>query len=117
MKKRLIAILLSLCMVVTLLPVSAAAANTYNSDWRYWSQSDSGHSAMKSGCRLVSQAKLLVEAGIAPSTFDPDIYFEWCVDNKQIISKNDIRECNGLNHSGHGMIAYAEKMGYMFLLN
>lgn len=67
--------------------ISYISANTssttdkYGSHWQYWCQGASKYSAMReAGCRLVAQAKLLVECGAAPaseSLFNPDDYFEW----------------------------------------
>ena len=66
----------------------------YNSHWQYWSQGASGylngndpsilHNMPQFGCRVVAQAKLLVEAGLASSStsvFNPDIYYAWTVAN------------------------------------
>ncbi len=64
--------------------VSKNASDTtskYSNYWEYWSQGASKYSGMRSyGCRVVAQAKLLVECGAASSDtniFNPDIYFEW----------------------------------------
>lgn len=119
--KCLLTLLLSLVLVVGVLPTTTwAASNTYNSDWRYWSQGDSYYWAMqKAGCRIVSQAKLLVEAGIAPSTFEPDIYFEWCANKNNrpgdkvtkgyVNSTSDVGETTT---TASGMIQYAKVQGY-----
>jgi hypothetical protein len=107
------------------------AANTssetscYSADWRYWSQgasrytnkNGSNSSGMRNaGCRVVSQAKLLVEAGIAPSdadVFNPDIFFEWGNENSYFGDKGDLFGRVGENKGiGSGMIAYAKEAGF-----
>lgn len=95
----------------------------YTSDWRYWSQGASryynkskSNSGMRyGGCRVVSQAKLLVEVGIVSANvdeFNPDIYFEWGNANGYFGPKGNLYGSVGEQQAiGKGMIAYAESVG------
>ena len=86
------------------------ANNYYDTDWRYWSQAGSvANSSMKSsGCRIVSQSKLLVESGvIEPILFDPDIYYFWMRDNSYLSGL--ILEAKS---TGTGMMKFAEINGH-----
>lgn len=81
MRKRAGSFFLCLVLAVSLLTNTATAATTkqYSSDWLYWSQGATAYGGrmQSSGCRVVAQAKLLMEAGIASEAFDPDVYADW----------------------------------------
>lgn len=96
----------------------------YTTDWRYWSQgasqytnrNGSNSSGMrKAGCRVVSQAKLLVEAGIAPNDvniFNPDTLFVWGNAHGYLGTKGDLWANVGEQKGvGCTMLAYAEASG------
>ena len=129
--KHLITIILVL--IVSLLQMSSALAETwynplysdigttsigantgttdqYSSHWDYWSQGASANSTFrKYGCRVVAQAKLLVEAGIAPnnsSVFYPTTYFNWVV-NKGYFSSG----CYENAPLGQAVIGYTNEQG------
>ena len=57
--------------------------NTYTAQWQYWCQGASQYQRLRDyGCRVVAQAKLLVECGAAPrdtALFNPDIFLDWAV--------------------------------------
>ncbi len=90
-------------------PENTTSTHKYSSHFEYWSQGASAYSQMHGGCRVVAQAKLLVEAGVAPkdtSAFNPDIFFNWTV-NKGYqgsgVWENDPK--------GQAVIGYANEMG------
>ena len=102
------------------------STSRYTSDWRYWSQGASRYynkhkkskdktGMREAGCRVVAQAKLLVEAGIAPSDvneFNPDIYFEWGNAEGYFGSKGNLYSNIGEKKpSGSGVLAYAKALG------
>lgn len=64
---------------------------------------------MDSGCRIVAQAKLLAEAGIAPKTFAPDMYLDWNAKNGYVHSISAVGETGS---TGRGMLQYAAERGY-----
>ncbi len=111
--KKFLSVLLVICTVVSVsIPAFASNNSSYKDDWRYWSQGDSKYSQMKSGCRLVAQAKLLTEAGVPAKSFNPDVYYEYCLKNKYIKSSTDINETKGgISTTGSGMISYAKERG------
>lgn len=103
---------------------TSSTTSQYTEDWRYWSQGASQYTnkngsntsgMRKAGCRVVSQAKLLVEAGIAPNNvniFNPDIFFEWGNANGYFGTKGDLRANVGeQGEVGCGMLAYAKSVG------
>jgi len=131
MKKRVLSCLLAvvLCVsmlampasayVVTFLPdVPVVALNTgtthkYNIYWQYWMQGASAHNIMRMyGCRVVAQAKMLMELGLASqdvNTFNPDIYLAWGRANGYWpYSDNDINE---QTDSGLAACTYAAQYG------
>lgn len=81
--KRIAAILLILVMSITIIPTFdigiKAAAASYTSDYRYWSQGASDVAGVRSyGCWIVAQAKMIYEANINRETsFNPDTYYYW----------------------------------------
>ena len=144
MFKKVVCSLLTVCMLFAMLPAlrtTAAADNVapdmsqavgtnnsdttsqYTSDWRYWSQGASRYynkskndSGMRyCGCRVVSQVKLLAEAGVVSSDvneFNPDIYFEWGNANGYFGPKGNLY--GGVLENGNvgcGLKAYAESIG------
>lgn len=123
MKKRLLAILLAVVLVVSCLSISAAAA--LSSDWTTWSQGatsltsewyqkSTGKSAIANGaCRLYSQAKLLAESGVIdPAKFDADDYVVWMEEHGYITGrKNGQYYVGETSATGSGMIAFAKERG------
>ena len=126
MKKRLLSILLVLCVLSTMVvtayadetvnvvsgikKVSASTNSTskYNSNWQYWSQGASGYSAMRSsGCRVVAYAKLLAEIGYKQYG-NPDGLFEWGIKNGFFKSTTNILE---QGNAGVLPTKYVSKMG------
>ncbi|MBO5150010.1 MAG: InlB B-repeat-containing protein, partial [Anaerotignum sp.] len=134
--KRWFSILLTIIFCFTLMPTAALAkakvpANTnlwsaskpnsgadkYDSNWIYWSQGASkyGGKMQSSGCRVVAQAKLLMETGIVTDpSFNPDRYVEWGYNNKEFGYKENgthftttITERNG----GTAPVKYAKTLG------
>ena len=114
--RRLFALLLAVCMVLCICPNVYASriganrsstSNRYNSNWVYWSQGASKYSGMRGyGCRMVAQAKLLMETGtVTNRSFNPDTYYEWCKNNGYINSR--MQE----TRFGRGPGAYAQAMG------
>ncbi len=95
MKKRIISLLLVLCLCAALLPTTALAANIGVGDWSngygWWSQNQSKYSGMQGwGCLVVAQAKMLVESGVASSdssAFNPDVFYEWELNNGYVNSE------------------------------
>lgn len=91
--------------------------NFYSSYWEFWSQGASRYLRMAPGCRIVAQAKLLVEAGIASSNvneFNPDVYFEYLDSHTSpqgkpyFISKYSIGETYGKpDKTAWGMVDYS----------
>ena len=78
--KYLVSLILCAALAMSCLMIPALALEKrYNSNWVYWSQGASGIGGYMNncGCRIVADAKLLKEAGIAPASFDPDIYAQW----------------------------------------
>ncbi len=82
----------------------------YSAYWQYWCQGASTNGNMRAyGCRVVSQAKLLVEAGIASSDvsiFNPDIFFNWAVDTGNFNSG-----CGEIGTHGSPAVNYAASHG------
>ncbi len=120
--KRLLSLALSIALMVSLLLVPAeAATKQYTDDWLYWSQGASGIGGKmnKSGCRVVSQAKLLMETGVASGDFDPDIYGEWArqrgyfgYTGSQYTLANKVGEnASGTTTMGTAPVAYAKAQG------
>lgn len=96
MKKRLLSMLLCLCMVVGMAPAMVQTAQAYYATgnwangWSMWSQNQSKYKDMRDwGCLVVAQARLLAASGIADSNasaFNPDVYYEWELQNGYINS-------------------------------
>lgn len=92
--------------------------NFYSSYWEFWSQGASQYRRMAPGCRIVAQAKLLVEAGIASSNvneFNPDVYFEYLDSHTSpqgrpyFINKDSIGETyGGASKTAWGMVDYSD---------
>ena len=93
--KRLVSFLLAFVLMVGLLPMQVFASswhttpweertdNVYSSNWKNWSQGASQYYCMaKYGCHIVSQSKMLREAGIVGGTFNPDVFHRWMLNNK-----------------------------------
>ena len=67
--------------------------NHYSEKWQFWSQGASKYIEMAPGCRLVAQAKLLAESGVASkntAVFNPDIYYEYLRNHKDKSGKDYI---------------------------
>ncbi len=85
--------------------------NKYSTYWQYWSQGASamGNLARSYGCRMVAQAKLLVESGVIKgSTFNPDVYINWMINNGYL-NKNTFLE-QFKTDTGEGMIKAAKSV-------
>lgn len=109
MRKRILSLLLVLCMIPSLFVFTASA--DYSNDWRFWIQGDSPNANMRSGgCHVTAQAKLLAEAGIVdPATFKPDDLYYWLLDHNYIWES--CYEIYGGYNTGKGMIDYAASVG------
>ena len=89
--------------------------NKYDADWEYWSQGASqyvyqnGKGYMKSGCRIVAYSKLLMETGIAPSGFNPDVLMLWGRKNGYVTSTSIGEQKNA--GTGQYPIDYAKSLG------
>ena len=100
--------------------VGSAETNTsetesnYSPYWQYWCQGASKYNKVRhGGCRVVAQAKLLVECGAAPADsglFNPDLFLEWAMPlGYWPADAYGIAEQT--SGSGAAAIAYAEKAG------
>jgi len=71
----------------------------------------------KSGCRIVAQAKLLKETGIAGSGFDPDVYGEWARTNgyfglsNKSLANAILENQSGKKTQGTAPVGYAATQG------
>ena len=109
--KRIMSFLLAFVLLVGLLPMQVFASswhttpweertdNVYSSNWKNWSQGASQYYCMaKYGCHIVSQSKMLREAGIVGGTFNPDVFHRWMLNNKgydgRAESLNEHSPCN-----------------------
>jgi Bacterial surface proteins containing Ig-like domains len=105
---------------------TSSVDSAYTTDWRYWSAGASKYSEVRnSGCRIVAQSKLLIEAGVITATvdgFNPDIYYEWGWENG-IWGKGKKLNASVLESAvrgaatGGGMIEYAEEKGIAITYN
>ncbi len=78
--------------------------NHYSSKWQFWSQGASKYKKMAPGCRLVAQAKLLAESGVASTNtavFNPDVYYEYLLSHRDPQGKRYIGEHGGVAET-HG---------------
>ncbi len=110
-------LILAIIMVLQMMGTTAFAyysnGKSYDSNWYYWSQGDTGEYQMGAGCRIVAQAKLLAEAGVVSTAdFDPDVYYTWlCSKGHKYIKAPNVSEMTNIT-TGDGMIAYAAEKGY-----
>lgn len=109
----ILAIIMALQMMGTTAFAYYSNGKSYDSNWYYWSQGDTGEYQMGSGCRIVAQAKLLAEAGVVSTAdFDPDVYYTWlCSKGQKYIKAPNVSEMTSIT-TGDGMIAYAAEKGY-----
>lgn len=95
-----------------------ANTNLYSDDWKYWSQGATQYINTKmqsSGCRVVAQAKLLMEAGIASNDpdFTPDTYVIWANNHGYFGSDGKSFKQNIAEQAPQGQapIGYANSIG------
>lgn len=71
--------------------------SVYSPYWQHWSQGASKYTNIRgNGYELVAYSKMLVEAGIEKaSSFSPDEFYEWGVENGSICSDADFAKSNG----------------------
>ena len=122
--KKSLSILLALVMILsifTVIPFSVSAeevdlavtGHTYASNWREWSQGGSDHGdqnygMVAFGCWVVAMSKMMMETGIAPSGFNPDVLYWWERNNGYVPNTDyDISQLNGQ----YAPIAYAKTQG------
>lgn len=107
--KRIFLVLLTAVLLITGLPPVTAEASWYSGDYRYWSQGGSDYKVMRDyGCWIVAQAKLLYETNVErSSSFNPDSYFLWQLNNGQIYSSSNINQKDG----GNAPVVYARQKG------
>ncbi|MGN0521820.1 MAG: hypothetical protein ACI4IQ_04195, partial [Eubacterium sp.] len=100
--KRILSLLLS---VVMLLSITAgldfsAEASSYSSNYKRWSQNKSDYSWMQNyGCAVVAEAKMIYEAGIKTSSFNPDVYYKWCLDKGYVNSSGFVYADNPVKYA------------------
>lgn len=123
MKRTLSSLLCAIIIFITMAATATSASATFSNDWSTWSQGGSSLTypskipskgiVQAAGCHLVAQVKLMAEAGIInSSSFDPDIYFKWQMENGYLGGKQEDGTYSvGENGIGAGMIAYAKAKG------
>ena len=61
------------------------------------------------GCSVVAEAKLIYENGIKTSSFNPDVYYKWCINNGYVNSGGYIYPDNAVkyaNYLGNSNLSY-----------
>lgn len=121
MTKRILSLTLALILLFSIAPTASAAdwnngqngfwdTVNYGSDWKLWRQTAAPAKSNMNlyGCWVVSMSKLLMEAGAAPSGFNPGVFLKWEKQNGYINSNFNQSNKGG---SGYAPVAYAKTQG------